>query len=245
MKDKVVLITGASRGIGRATAIEFAKRGANIIINYKENTKATEELKKHLISEYGARAITIRTDISIEAEVESMIDIVMAEFGHIDFLINNAGIANDKEFSDRTIADWQKTFSTNLFGAFIVSKYVGEIMMDNKFGKIVNLSSTSGMRDFSPYAIDYNASKAGMISLTKSLAIQFSPYINVNAVAPGWVDTDMNKGLPADYMADEVEKIALGRIAKPDEIAKAIVFLCSDDASYVNGTVLEVHGGHL
>jgi 3-oxoacyl-[acyl-carrier protein] reductase len=187
----------------------------------------------------------IIADISDEKAIKNAIDAIIAEFGKIDVLVNNAGIAIDKEFDERTIEDWRRTLDVNLIGMFTISRYVGKIMIKNKFGKIVNVSSTSGMNDFSPYAIDYNASKAAIISATKSLAIQFSPYVNVNAVAPGWVNTDMNKDLPADYLTQEAEKVCLKRIAEPSEIAKIIKFLASDDASYVNGSVIIADGGRL
>ena len=246
LKGKIALVTGAARGIGRATATELARCGANIIINYL-HSKESEVAKfaKQLETEFGIKSLAIRADISDESAVKEMIAAAVKKFGRIDILVNNAGIAIDKEFDKRALADWQKTFATNLFGTFLVSKHVGKIMMKNKYGKIVNLSSTSGMNDFSPYAIDYNASKAALVSLTKSLAIQFSPYVNVNAIAPGWVNTDMNKDLPADYMAEEMQKVCLKRIAEPAEMAKVIRFLASDDASYVNGAVIVADGGRL
>jgi 3-oxoacyl-[acyl-carrier protein] reductase len=167
----------------------------------------------------------------------------VSEFGRIDVLINNAGIAIDKDFNDRTVEDWRKTLDTNLIGAFFASKYAGEYMMKQKSGKIVIVSSTSGLTDFNTTSIDYDASKVALISLTRNLAIQFAPYVTVNAVCPGWVDTDMNKDLPKDYVADETKKILLGRWANPAEIAKPIRFLCSDDASYINGEYIIINGG--
>lgn len=235
MKDKIVLITGGSRGIGAACAAEFTSLGAEVIILHRNKSSETNnKFAKEIIA-----------DISDEEQVRNAVDGIVAEFGKIDILVNNAGIAIDKEFDDRTVADWRKTLDVNLIGTFLVSKYVGEVMMKNKSGKIVNVSSTSGLNDFSPYAIDYNASKAAIISLTKSLAIQFSPFINVNAVAPGWVNTDMNKDLPVEYIAEEVEKVCLKRIAEPSEIAKIIRFLASDDASYIDGAVIVADGGRL
>jgi len=187
----------------------------------------------------------IIADISDEVQVKAAVDSVVAEFGRIDILINNAGIVFDKEFDDRTVEDWRRILDVNLIGTFLMSKYVGEVMMKNKYGKIVNVSSTSGLNDFTPFMVDYSASKAGMISLTKILAKQFAPYVNVNAIAPGWVDTDMNKDLPADYIASEMEKLCVKRMAAPSEIAKIIKFLASDDASYVNGDVIIADGGRL
>ncbi|MCL2369521.1 MAG: SDR family oxidoreductase [Alphaproteobacteria bacterium] len=235
MKDKIVLITGGSRGIGRAAAEQFINSGATVIIIHSNpNVKIDIPV---------ARAIV--ADVSDETAVKNAIDSIVSEFGRIDILVNSAGIAIDKEWDERTVADFKKTLDVNLIGTYIISKYVGEIMMKNKSGKIVNVSSTSGLNDFSPYAVDYNASKCGQISLTKSLALQFSPFVNVNAVAPGWVDTDMNKDLPADYLEGEAQKVCLKRIAKPSEIASIIKFLASDDASYINGTTIIADGGRL
>ena len=235
MKDKVVLITGGSRGIGKATAEEFLKIGAKIIIFHaNKSIKTTINVDKEII-----------VDISDEKQVKGAIDSIISDFGTIDILVNNAGIAIDKEFNERKVSDWQRTLDVNLVGTFLVSKYAGEVMLRNKSGKIINISSTSGLNDFSPYAIDYNASKAAIISLTKSLAIQFAPFVNVNAIAPGWVNTDMNKDLPSDYMKKESERLCLKRIAEPNEIAKIVKFLASDDASYINGAVIVADGGRL
>ena len=236
MKDKIVLITGGSRGIGKATADEFAALGAKVII-------INEDLPVNC--QGGGICQQIIADVSDEVAVKAAVDSVVSEFGRIDILVNNAGIAIDKEWDERTVLDWRRTLDVNLIGTWLMSKYVGEIMMKNKFGKIINISSTSGMNDFSPYAVDYNASKAAVISLTKSLAIQFAPYVNVNAIAPGWVNTDMNKDLPADYLAAEAEKLCLKRIAEPSEIATIIKFLAGDDAGYITGAVIVADGGRL
>jgi len=234
MENKIVLITGGSRGIGLATAKEFAGLGAKVIILHKDESVTAGGFAKQIIA-----------DVSDETMVKNAVDSVTREFGRIDILVNNAGIVFDKEWDERTALDWRRTLDVNLIGTWLVSKYVGEIMMKHKSGKIVNLSSTSGLNDFSPYAADYNASKAGIISLTKSLAIQFAPYVNVNAVAPGWVNTDMNKDLSAEYLAEEAEKLCLRRIAEPVEMAKIITFLASDNASYINGAVIVADGGRI
>lgn len=244
-KNKTVLITGASRGIGRATALEFARLSANVIVNYVSDEKSAMATAAECEKLSGAQAIAIKADVSDEAAVKNMIAAAIEKFGRIDVLVNNAGITIDKDFADRTLEDWQKTFATNLFGMFLVSKYVGEHMVANKYGKIINVSSTNGIYAASPYSLDYDASKAGIINLTKNLVVQFSPHVNVNAVAPGWVNTDMNKDLPADYMAAETEKFCLKRIAEPSEMATIIRFLASDDASYINGTVIIADGGRL
>lgn len=164
--------------------------------------------------------------------------------GGVDVLVNNAGIAIDKEFEDRTVDDFKQTLETNLIGPFLVSKYIGAMMLERKSGKIINISSTNGINAFFPSSIDYDASKAALINLTHNLAIQFAPYINVNCVAPGWVNTDMNKELPVDLIEEEIGKIYKKRFAEPEEIGKVVVFLASEDASFINDEVIKVDGGY-
>ena len=244
MNDKVVLVTGSSRGIGKATIIEFAKRGYNCVINYIKSDDEANALKEELEKEYSIKALSIKADVSNENEVKEMVSKIISEFGHIDVLVNNAGIAIDKEFEDRTVEDWNKTLTTNLIGPFLVSKHIGEIMLKQESGKIINISSTNGINSFFPTSIDYDASKAAVINLTHNLAIQFAPYINVNCVAPGWVNTEMNKKLPKELIEEETEKIYKKRFAEPSEIGKVVCFLASDDASFINDEVIKVDGGY-
>ncbi|MBR4672659.1 MAG: 3-oxoacyl-ACP reductase FabG [Bacilli bacterium] len=244
MNNKVALITGSSRGIGRATITEFAKKGYNVVINYKNSEKEATELKEQLQNDYNIKALAIRADVSNEEEVKEMVNIIISEFGHIDVLVNNAGIAIDKDFEERTVDDWQKTLNTNLIGPFVVSKCVGEVMLNQKKGKIINISSTNGINSFFPTSIDYDASKAGVINLTHNLAIQYAPYINVNCVAPGWVNTEMNKELPKELIEEETEKIYKKRFAEPSEIGKVVCFLASDDADFINDEVIKIDGGY-
>ena len=242
--EKVVLITGSSKGIGKATAIEFAKIGGyKVVINYLTDKENAEKLSNYLKEKYKIETLVIKTDISNEEQVKKMIQEVINKFGRIDVLVNNAGIAIDKEFEDRTVEDWKRTLEVNTIGTFLVSKYASENMLKNKSGKIINVSSTNGINTFFPSSIDYDASKAAIINLTYNLAIQFSPYINVNAVAPGWVNTEMNKELPKELIKEETEKIYKKRFADPEEIAKVICFLASEDAEYINSTVIKVDGG--
>ena len=175
MDKKVVLVTGSSRGIGRATIIEFAKKGYNVVINYKNSDSEANVLKNELESNYHIEAITVKADVSNESDVKNMVKKITNEFNHIDVLVNNAGIAIDKEFEDRTVEDWQKTLTTNLIGPFLVSKYVGEVMMNQKAGKIINISSTNGINSFFPTSIDYDASKAGVINLTHNETLSMRP----------------------------------------------------------------------
>ena len=240
--NKVVLITGSSRGIGRSIAVTFAKAEASVIINYKSKDKEAAIITD-IISSYGNKCLCIKADVSKEKDVKNMIDTIIKEFGRIDVLVNNAGIAIDADFNDRKVKDWQDTLNTNLVGTFLVSKYAGIHMLKEKKGKIINISSTNGINSTYPYSIDYDASKAALINLTKNLAIQYAPYINVNSVAPGWVDTEMNSELPKNYIKDETNKILLKRFAEPEEIADVVLFLASDKARYINSETIRVDGG--
>ncbi|MDR1300405.1 MAG: glucose 1-dehydrogenase [Candidatus Nomurabacteria bacterium] len=243
-QDKVALVTGASRGIGRATAEEFAKNGANVVINYQNSKEVAEKFAAELQQKYGVQAVAIQADISSENDVMKMRDEIMDTFGKLNMLVNNAGVVVDKDFSEHTKEDFQKLFMTNVYGTFFVSKVFGEMIKNTVgTGAIVNISSTSGLLDFWPDNIDYAATKAAVASMTHDLAIQFAPDIRVNAVAPGWADTDMNKDLPEDFVNKENEKYLLRRMGKPEELARPIVFLASDDASFVNSALLVVDGG--
>lgn len=242
-KLKTVLITGASKGIGKACAIEFAKLGYNIVINYNTSEQPALELKNELEKKYKIKTLTIQCNVGVEQDVISMVKQAINTFNSIDILINNAGICYDEPFEEKTVEHFMNTIQTNLLGTFLVSKYVSKNMLNNHFGKIINISSTSGLSEFSPFSMDYNASKAGIISLTHDLAIQLQPYINVNAIAPGWIDTEMNKDLSTDFLNNEKEKTLVKYIAKPEEVAKLAIFLSSDDARYLNSEVITLDGG--
>ncbi len=241
-KNRVVLVTGSSRGIGEATAIAFAKEGAKIVINHNESENAADEVLKS-IQKLGTDAIVVKCDVSDENGVKNMVDETIKKFGRIDVLVNNAGIVFDVPFEESTVENWKRTLEVNLIGTFLTTKYIAPHMAKNG-GAIVNISSSNGIDSFSPDCMDYDASKAGIIILTRDLAKQLAPKIRVNSIAPGWVDTQMNKDLPEDFVKEENEKIYLKRFAKPEEIAKAILFLASDDASYITGTTLKIDGGY-
>lgn len=244
MMRKCVLITGATRGIGKATAIKFAKSGYDVIINYLNNDILADQLKKELISKYSINVTLIKADVTRENEVVKLKKKIFDKYEQLDVLINNVGIISDIEFCDRTISDFKNMIDINLTSVFLMNKYIGLEMYKNRIGKIINVSSTNGINSYTPTTIDYDAAKAGVISMTKNLAVEFSPYINVNSVAPGWVDTDMNKDLPNDLLQNEREKILLKRFAKPEEIANVIFFLASDEASYINGQTIIIDGGY-
>ena len=240
--NKVVLVTGSSRGIGKATIIEFASKGYNVVINYNNNKLEAEELKKYVEEKYNIKAITIKADVSNEEEVKNMINTIMNEFGRVDVLVNNAGIVYDRNFNEITVSEFKRTLEVNVIGAFIVAREVYKYM--KKGSSIVNVSSTNKTKTISPECLDYNISKIGLQSLTRDLAFQFKPNIRVNAIAIGWADTDMNKDLPKDYIKDEKSKIYVERFADPSEIAKTIYFLASDESSYINSEIINIDGGY-
>lgn len=241
--NKNVLVTGGTRGIGEAISREFAKKGYDLIINYVNSNEKAQNLKQELEKEYKIKVLLIQANISNEKEIKNMVDIAIKEFGRIDVLVNNAGIVIDREFEDRTIEDWKKTLDINLIAPFVLTKLVGKEMMKQKSGTIINISSTNGINTYYPTSVDYDVSKSGLISLTYDSAVQFAPYVRVNCVAPGWVNTEMNKELPEDFVKEETERILVKRFAEPKEIAKVVTFLASEDASFVNSTVIKVDGG--
>lgn len=252
--NKVVLVTGSSRGNGKATIIEFASHGYNVVIDYIDSEKEVnpafrtfnnkedaQKLKEYVESNFGIKALVIEADVSNEFEVRNMVEKAISEFGHIDVLVNNAGVVFDRDFTDIKVDEFRRTIEVNVLGAFIVSKEVSKYM---KKGAIVNVSSTNGTKTISPECLDYNISKIGLQSLTRDLAFQFKPNIRVNAVAIGWADTDMNKDLPKDYIEKENSKIYLERFADPSEIAKTIYFLANEESSYINGEIINIDGGY-
>ncbi len=243
MSNRVALITGSSRGIGRATAIELASQGYDIVINYNRSRKNAEDLAEYIRQNFGVKVEYFCADVSKESDVKSMVEQALKDFGHIDVLVNNAGIAIDKEYSQKTVEEFNKTLATNLIGPFLVAKYVAPSMINNKYGKIVNVSSNNGINCNYPTSADYDCSKAALNNLTRNMAIEYAPYINVNAIAPGWVKTDMNKDFDADMEVLESKRILKSRFAQPEEIAKIIAFLVSDQAEYINGTIIVADGG--
>lgn len=233
----VVLVTGSSKGIGRETIIKYAKEGYDVVINYN-NSKEEALLLEEEVKKMGVKVLSIKADISNEEEVINMINIIKEEFNTLDVLINNAGIAIDTTFEDKTVDNFRRILDVNLIGTFLVSKYASKIM--NK-GVIINVSSTNGIDTVYPESLDYDASKAGVISLTHNLAKQFAPNIRVNAICPGWVKTEMNKELDDEFINNELSKIKLNRFAEPSEIADAIynISICT----YINDSIIRVDGG--
>lgn len=242
MERKTVLITGASRGLGKAIAKVFARNNYNVILNYNNSEEEAISLAKEL-EQYNVEVLPIKADITNEQEIKKMVEQSINKFKKIDVLINNAGIAIDTTFEDKTKENFMKILDTNLVGPFLVTKYVGEYMLKEKQGNIVNISSTNGIDTYYEYSLDYDASKAGLISLTHNLAQHYAPYIRVNCVAPGWINTEMNKNLDEEYKKEEESKILLNRFAEPEEIANVIYFLTTDEAKYINNEIIRVDGG--
>lgn len=244
MERDVVVITGASRGIGAATAKLFASHNCNVVIGYCHEKELAKQVEKEIKEKNAVETMIVEVDISNEESVKSMVDLVIHRFSHIDILVNNAGIAIDTLYQDKTVENFRKTIDINLVGTFLVSKYVGNHMYQNKKGSIINLTSTNGIHQYFPMSLDYDASKAAIISLTHNLSVQYAPYIKVNAVAPGWVATENEiKELDKEYIELEEQNIFIHRFAEPIEIAKVIYFLASSDASYINNEVITVDGG--
>lgn len=239
---KTVLVTGSSSGIGKEIARILAK-DYDIILHYNSNENSTRLLKKELDKEYNRDYLMVKCDLSKEEEIDNMLDIIYNRYNNIDILINNAGIAIDTLFEDKTKDNFMKTLDINLIAPFLLCKKIGPKMVNNKYGVIINISSTNGID--TPYieSIDYDASKAGLISLSNNLANYLSPYVRVNTVCPGWINTDINKDLDKDFVAKEIDKILLGRFGEPEEVSHLIKFLVSDEAKYINNSIIRIDGG--
>lgn len=237
---KTVLITGASRGLGASIARIFAKNNYNVIINYKESTQLAENLKNELESNFNVKVLLVKADISNENEVKNMFQKVIGFSSKIDVLVNNASIALDNDLTSKDASEFKRVLDVNLLGTYLVTKYSIDLF---DTGAIINVSSTNGIDTGYIESIDYDASKAGVISLTHDFARVLAPNIRVNAVAPGWINTDMTSNLNPDFKKAEESKILLKRFADPEEVAKVVYFLASDDASYINDTIIRVDGG--
>src|SRR3989338_2624073 len=244
LQGKIALVTGSSRGIGRATAIRLAKEGCDLAVNYIKDEKSAQSVVKE-ITKLGRKAIAIKADVGNEDQVKHMIKEVIRIFGKIDILVNNAGIVWDISLWKKTAEQIQRTIDVNFKGVFFCTKYAALEMKKIKSGTIINISSTNAIDTLSPDSIDYDATKAAVVSMTKNFAKELAPYnIRVNCIAPGWVDTDINSKLPKEYLKEGAGHILVGRFGKPEEIASAVAFLASDDASFITRAVLVVDGGY-
>ena len=238
--DKVVLITGGSSGIGEACVRLYAKSGYDVIFTYLKNANRALHLSQELQEEYGVHVFAYQVDVCQDEDIKRLKAEITKDYDKIDVIVNNAGIARDSLFCDKTEKDFLEVLNTNLIGPFRIVKCLADLV---RGGTIVNVGSTNGIDSNYSYSMDYDASKAGLHILTKDLAVALGPDIRVNAVAPGWVDTPMNALLDKEYIQDEEKKIVLNRFAHPVEIAEVIYFLSSKKASYINGAVIVVDGG--
>lgn len=244
LQNKIAIVTGAARGLGRAISLELAGRGADIVVCdvNLEGTKAVAQEVRSL----GRRTLSLKVDVSKASEVSRMVERVMKEFGRIDILVNNAGICQVAPIEELTEEDWNKVMAVNLKGVFLCSKAVMGIMKKQRSGRIVNMGSVAGKLGGISTAANYSVSKAGVICFTKALAREMAPYgITVNAVAPGVITTDMTLGITKGDFSNYVRNIPLGTIGSPEDIAYAVAFLASDEARYITGEILDVNGGQL
>ena len=242
MKNKNAIITGGTRGIGLAIAKELLSSGANVVITYKGNDDAAKEAEKEL-EVMGGKVVIIKSDVSSMDDATMVAKSAKDELGKIDILVNNAGITRDKLMIRMSEDDFSNVVDTNLKGAFNMMKTVGSLMMKNRNGRIINMSSIAGVKG-NPGQINYSASKAGMIGMTLSAAKELgSRNITVNAIAPGYIETEMTDVLTDQQKESMNSHISLGRPGQPKEIAKLVKFLASDDASYITGQVIGIDGG--
>lgn len=244
MNKKVAIITGSRRGIGEAIAYSLAKKGYDIVVNDREGKEEVDNVVNTLKTKYNVDAIGVMADVSKEDEVKKLLELVLKKYEKIDLLVNNAAIVEDMDLADRSTDLFNETIINNITSTYLMSKFIGREMFNNKKGKIINISSTNGINAFFPTSIDYDASKAGVISLTHNFALEYAPYVLVNSIAPGWVNTEMNSQLPKELVEEESEKIYLKRFAEPEEIASLVCYLASDECSYINGEIIKIDGGY-
>ncbi|MDK0898838.1 3-oxoacyl-[acyl-carrier-protein] reductase [Clostridium perfringens] len=242
LKDKVAIVTGGTRGIGRAIALKLADHGANIVINYRNSDKEAEELKA-ILEGKGVKVLTVKCDISNFEDSKNLMDKCKEVFGKIDILVNNAGITKDTLIMRMKEEDFDNVIDVNLKGTFNCAKHASAIMLKQRFGKIINMTSVVGIAG-NAAQVNYAASKAGVIGLTKSLAKELgSRGITVNAVAPGFINTDMTASLSEKVKEEASKNIPLKRLGDPEDVANLVGFLASDAANYITGQVINVDGG--
>ncbi len=240
--DKVAIVTGASRGIGRAIALEFGSRGARVVVNYTQNSSAADEVVR-IISESGGEAFAHQADVSVLKQADGLVKAAIEKYGDLHILVNNAGITRDSLIMTMSESDWDDVIQTNLKSTFNCCKAAIRHMLRRRYGRIINIASISGIMG-NPGQTNYSASKAGQIGFTKALAREVaSRTITVNAIAPGFIQTDIWSTVPEEAQKSLMDIIPLGRVGQPEEIAKAAAFLASDDAAYITGHTLTIDGG--
>ncbi|MGA2663658.1 MAG: 3-oxoacyl-ACP reductase family protein [Nitrososphaerales archaeon] len=248
LAGRVALVTGAGKGIGRAIAEKFAAEGAEVVINYLKSEKQALDLAKSLGRKRGGEApppLTVRADVSSAQEVNQMVSQVVSRFGRIDILVNNAAVLYRVPFLEATEEDFDRTMAINLKGTWLCCKAVAPIMLKQKHGRIINISSISGYSGLASAAgvTDYVASKAGVLGLTRSIALALAPHVNVNAICPGTIETDMISSLAPERKRATAEEAPLRSLGEPGYVADAAVFLASDESRWVTGEIVTVAGG--
>lgn len=235
-----VLVTGSSRGIGSAIIKKFASNGWNVVINYNNSKSAAEKLESEL-EKYNIEVLRIKCDIKKEEEVKNMFLKIKEKFNSLDVIVNNAGISLDNELNKKDANEFMKVINTNLLGTYLVSKHGMNLL---KKGSIINISSNNVFNGNIINSVDYDASKAGIISLTHDFAKYLAPDIRVNCICPGWINTNMNKNIYSEYKKEEENKILLKKFGEVEDIANVVYFLASNDAKYINDTIIRVDGGY-
>lgn len=239
---KVALITGSSSGIGREIASKLAS-DYEVILHYNSNYNEALKLKNDIDNKYNRDTLLVKGDLSNEEDINNIINVIYDRYDKIDVLVNNAGIAIDTMFEDKNKDNFMKILEVNLIAPFLLCKKIGLKMKENKEGVIINISSTNGID--TPYveSLDYDASKAGLISLSNNIANYLAPYVRVNTICPGWINTNMNNNLDDDFITSEKNKILLGRFGEAYEVANLVYFLISDEAKYINNSIIRIDGG--
>lgn len=242
LKGKSTIVTGGSMGIGTSIAIELARAGSNVAINYRKHDAEAKAIAKK-IEQLGRKSIVFKADVTNYNDAESMFKKVISEFGGLDILVCNAGINIDRVIWKMSEKDWDNVINVNLKGYFIYNKLAATYFREKRSGKIVNITSINGLRGKFGQC-NYSASKGGIIALTKSLAKEVGKFnVNVNAIAPGMVMTEMAKNIPPEFLQKATDETVLGRIATPEDVANVVVFLCSEKARHITGEVIQVDGG--
>ena len=242
--SRLVLITGAANGIGKAIALELAKSGYAIAINYCHSKAKAEDLRDHIKEMYHVPCVAVYADVSKEDEVDAMVSEVEKEIGGIDVLVNNSAIDLSNLFQLKNADEFRRTLDVNVVGAYNCCNRVYRHMKEQEYGRIINISSTNGINTYYPMSFDYDASKAALNSLTHDMAIQFAPYVHVNAIAPGFIGTENElDGYDEEFLKEECEKILVQRYGEPEEVAYLVKFLISSQADYINNSIIRIDGG--
>lgn len=244
--NKIALVTGSAKGIGKCIVKELAKNNYDVVINYLSSSDLAFKLQQEIINEYHVKCLAIKCDVSKTDEVDKMFEEIENNLGIVSVLVNNAAVDYSNLFGLKTNDEFLKTLDVNVVGYFNTFKRAYKKMIEQEYGRVINISSTNGINTYYPMSIDYDASKAAVISLTHNMATQGSPYIHVNCVAPGFIGTESElDGYDDEFLKSECEKIMLKRYGKPEEVAYLVNFLVSKEADYINNTVIRIDGGQI